>query len=476
MMMRYRNILPGGRLQPFVLDAFAIMFVATRELIAIVAVGIVVSSLDDLVVDAAYLWRALRRRFGRNSDPMMPPASAEPGWMAILVPAWDEANVIEAMLRDLITRLDYPRYRVFVGTYGNDPTTRAAVERVGDNRILGITLPRPGPTSKADCLNTLWRAVLAYEEVTQTRFKGVVLHDAEDVVDAGELALFDRFMPAHDMVQLPVVPLIDPTSRWIAGHYADEFAEAHGKDIVIRSDMGAALPSAGVACAVSRDMLARVAAANGGRPFDPACQVEDYELGLRVAGLGGRAAFVRQPRADGQGVVATREHFPDTFDAARRQKSRWLLGIALHGWDRLGWPPRWRDRLMLLRDRKSILTAFLTFLAYLGLGLMALLAGAALLLPNAHLPPLIAVGSTVETLLQVNLGILLWRLAMRAFFTGRTYGWRQALLAIPRTVIGNLINIAAAASAFRRYLAIHCGREALRWDKTSHRFPGEVKA
>lgn len=461
-------------------EAATLAFVLTRELITVVAFAIVLSSIDDLLVDVAFLLRQARRWLNRRGSAPPPGAaelvSADPGWMAILVPAWDEADVIEAMLRDLTARLDYPRYTVFVGTYANDPATRAAAERVADSRIIGITVPRAGPTSKADCLNTLWRAVLAYETVVGMRFKAIVLHDAEDVVHRHELNVFDSLIPGKAMVQLPVVPLLDERSRWIAGHYADEFAEAHGKDILIREAIGAAVPSAGVACAIERDMMARIAEAGGGLPFDPACQVEDYELGLRVAALGGRGTFVRIPAAvDDPTVVATREHFPTSFEAAKRQKSRWLLGIALHGWDRLGWPGRWPDRLMLMRDRKSIITAMLTALAYLSLLAVVMLEGIKTLCPaSITLPPLVEPGSPLERLLLFNFAIFVWRLTMRAYFTGRTYGWQEALRSAPRAVTANFINFAAAMSALRRYIAITSGREALWWDKTAHRFPLQV--
>ena len=65
------------------------------------------------------------------------------------------------------------------------------------------------------------------EEATGTPFKAVLLHDAEDVVHGDEIRLFDRMIDRFDMVQIPVRPLLSDRSRWIAGHYADEFAEAN---------------------------------------------------------------------------------------------------------------------------------------------------------------------------------------------------------------------------------------------------------
>ncbi len=300
-------------------------------------------------------------------------------------------------------------------------------------------------------------------------FKAVVLHDAEDVVDAAELRVFDAHLPRLTMVQLPVVPLSDPASRWVSGHYLDEFAEAHRKDVIVRGALGAGVPSAGVACAIDRDMLARLAGPEG-MPFDPASMTEDYELGMRIAALGGRGALLRVRCA--QRIVATREHFPPTFDTAIRQKTRWLLGIALDGWDRIGWRDSLADRYMLLRDRKTIVAPLLV-----GAGYVAVLAGgvdAAVVhwLPAArHFTALVPRGSGLAALLLLNAAALGWRLGLRAGFTGATYGWREGMRAVPRVVVANWINAVAATRALRRYRSIRSGREQPRWDKTAHRFP-----
>src|SRR3546814_15928332 len=55
----------------------------------------------------------------------------------------------------------------------------------------------------------------------------ILLHDAEDVVRAGELAIFDRLIDRHWVVQLPVLPLPDQQSRLVSGHYQDEIGRAH---------------------------------------------------------------------------------------------------------------------------------------------------------------------------------------------------------------------------------------------------------
>ncbi|KAB7644840.1 glycosyl transferase family protein [Polymorphobacter fuscus] len=441
------------------------------ELVLVIALIIAVSAADDLFVDLVYFGRWLWRRM----QPPTPRATAEmlhqvaPAPMAIIIPAWDESNVIGAMLARLLATLDYPDYRVFVGLYPNDPAGRAAVAAIPDARIAPVLCSRPGPTTKSDCLNHLWRAVLADERARGRIFKAVVLHDAEDVLHPQELRVQNALIPGLAMVQLPVVPLPDKTSPWVAGHYLDEFAANHLKDIAVRQALGAAVPSAGVACAIERTMLGRIAEVGGGDPFDATCLTEDYELGLRIKALGGGTALVRVREANG-GLVATEAHFPATFETARRQKTRWLLGIALSGWDRLGWPRGAADRYMLLRDRKAVVAALLAMVAYAVTLLILLDSVLVASVPAlAALPPLL--GPLAMTLTLVNIVLLAWRLAMRAACTAYGHGWREAARSVPRAVVSNVINAAAAWSACRRYAAALRSGDAPQWDKTVHRFP-----
>jgi adsorption protein B len=357
-------------------------------------------------------------------------------------------------------------YRLYVGCYPNDPATIAAVRAAAGPRVRLVIGPAPGPTSKADCLNRIWEQMLADEAEEGRQFKAVVLHDAEDVVHSAELPLFDALIERHDLVQLPVVPLVDPRSRFVSGHYLDEFTEAHGKELVVRAGLGASLPSAGVGCAVSREALAALAAGRGA-PFDPDSLTEDYELGLRLRMLGRRGAFVRLPAGPGRGVIATREYFPATLDAAVAQKARWMTGIALAGWDRLGWAGGLAERWMRLRDRQSLLAALVLAAGYLALALWVALLLADWLTPFT-LPPF---GPLLNALLAVNSALLLWRLSMRFGFVAAAFGWREGLRSLPRTVTANIIAMMAARRALARYLS-----GGTHWDKTAHVFPNQLPA
>jgi adsorption protein B len=435
-----------------------------REAALFAAAGFAVLGASDLAVDLLWAFVALT---GATPPPPLPPADRR---LALFVPAWDEAAVIAPMLRTTLAAYEGVDMRLYLGCYPNDPATAAAASVLEDARLRIVVAGEAGPTTKADCLNTLWRSLLADEAAGERRADAVVLHDAEDVVHPGEPALFLRHVGAADLVQLPVLPLVDPGSRLVAGHYADEFAQAHGKELVVRQWLGAGLPCAGVGCAFSRRSLDALAAAAGGLPFDADSLTEDYELGLRIAEAGGRALFLRAPGRDGS-LVATHEYFPATLGAAVRQKSRWMAGIALAGWDRLGWRGGLAERWMRLRDRQALLAALLLLSGYasglLWLGLKARegLGGP----PPAPLPPLLSL------LVRVNLGMLIWRLAVRAGFTAAAYGAVEGMRSLPRAVVANLVAMLAAGEALRRYCALRRTGRAV-WGKTLHRFPAEEPA
>ncbi|MCI4588722.1 glycosyl transferase family protein [Sphingobium sp. BYY-5] len=446
-----------------------------HELLLFAAVGFALGGIDDVLVDLLFLFRKAWRdltiyaRHPRMTTASLP-VSCNPGKIAIFVPAWQEATVIGPMLHNALSRWGAAHYRIFVGTYPNDPATINAVATCAesDPRLTLAVNNREGPTTKADCLNLLWRAMLAEEEAGGFRYKAIILHDAEDVVHADEIRLFDFMIDRFDLVQLPVLPLPGRGgwfARAIANHYGDEFAESHGRLLIVREALGASVPSAGVACAFERNALAALAHDPAYGPFDPSCLTEDYEAGLRIRAMGGRGVFVRMRDAAGE-LVATREYFPDSIQAAVRQKARWIVGISLAGWDRMGWQGGVAEWWMRLRDRRSALTALVLFAAYLTLLLWVALWAIDQVYPRPTqpLPPFLT------SLLWFNLGLMIWRGVMRVLFVTHAYGWRYGLGAIPRTVVANLVAILAARRAVFLYVRSLLGKP-LTWDKTHHHFP-----
>ena len=131
------------------------------ELALFAGAGFLLFAINDVLVDLIYfvrqVWRSLTiySRYPRAFASYFV-FKSDPGFLAIFVPAWDEAAVIASMLRATLTRLDYDDYRIFVGHYRNDPATAAAIASVDDCRIESVLVDTDGPTTKADCLNHLY--------------------------------------------------------------------------------------------------------------------------------------------------------------------------------------------------------------------------------------------------------------------------------------------------------------------------------
>lgn len=423
-------------------------------------------TLDELAIDAVWLWL---RAIGRARTPRVPQSvhadSALSGTAAVFIPAWGEAGVIGATIRHALAAWPQAQMRLYVGCYRNDPATAEAiiVAAGGDPRLRLVVHDRDGPSTKADCLNRLYRALEIDEARTGITARMVLMHDAEDMVDPAALGLLDIAIGEADLVQLPVLPEPLRQSRWIASHYCEEFAEAHGKAMVVRDALKAGIPTAGVGCAIGRAALVRLVAQRGkDGPFAADCLTEDYELGLGIAAMGGRTRFIRVRTQDGR-LIATRACFPTALADAVRQKTRWVHGIAFQSWDRLGWSRRPVEMWMRLRDRRGPLTALVLAVAYLLLVIATLDLGLSLAGVGAPLE----LSPLLTALVIANFAGFVWRAGWRFGFTAREYGWREGVRAVLRIPVANVIAIMAGRRAFAAYVATLRGH-ALQWDKTRH--------
>ncbi len=457
----------------------AVIFVADAmllELLMFCGFWFLIGALDDFAVDVIWIIRWIYRRFRyylrlrpKTIDQLLMPKNA--GKLAVFIPTWQEAAVITKMLNYCLSAWRQSSdYLIYVGCYPNDHDGIRAINSAAlvDGRIRITMCNLAGPTTKADCLNHLWQAMIRDELQGGYKIKAVILHDAEDMVHRDELRVYNALIEKNAVIQLPVIPIRVNGSPWISGHYCDEFAESHGKSMVVREALGAALPLAGVGCAIERNMLGRIALSEGQQPFDSASLTEDYELGLKIGALGGKTILARI-YADAGDLIGTQACFPATLETSVRQKTRWLTGIALAGWDRIGWHGGIAQFWMLCRDRKAIFAALVMVLGYFA----AILAGIMALLNYTDLHQSAALPKTALILLSLNSLFLIWRLCMRALFVWRLYGAREAAWSIPRVVISNIIAIMAARRAVFGYLQ-HCFGAELQWDKTSHtHFPFE---
>ena len=461
------------------MDGFgAFLFHAREELLLFGGFWFLIGGVDDLVVDLIWGGRAGWRWLTRyrhtppmRADQLPTPVNTSP--LAIFIPVWQEADVIGRMLLNCIDSWQNSaiNYRIYVGCYANDAASISAVIAASSQgRSIRLVLcANSGPTTKADCLNSLWRALTRDELAGGYKAKAIILHDAEDFVHPLELRVYDYLIERAAAVQLPVIPIAVHGSAWVSGHYGDEFAEAHGKSLVVREAIGAAVPLAGVGCAIERNRLGRIAIARNGDPFDAGSLTEDYELGLGLGADGGKVIFARMLDSDGK-LVGTRACFPDTFEAATRQKARWMTGIALAGWDRLGWRGGVSEIWMRLRDRKAVFAAIVLTTAYACIALTVMLIG----LDRAGLYNARPISQGVRTMLLITSMLLVWRVIVRFGFVWLMHDVRQAFLSVPRNFVANIIGIVAARRACWTYIRLMFGG-TLYWDKTTHtHFPDKV--
>ena len=439
-----------------------------HELLAFAAFWFCVGLIDEFAIDLTWLWLRLTGRARTIELPVGYGAEPLSGHAAVLIPAFQESPVIGATIGHMLGAWPQRELTIYVGCYRNDaPTIAAASAAAGsDPRVRIVVHGAEGPTTKADCLNRLYRALEADEGRLARSYASVILHDAEDMVHPAELQAIDAALVLRDFVQLPVRPELQPRSQWIAGHYADEFAESHAKGMVVRAALDAPLPAAGVGCGVSRSALGELAlrrAADGeAGPFAPDCLTEDYELGL-VMSQGGRGSAFLRMRDDSGALVATGSFFPSRLDAAVRQKTRWIHGIALQGWDRMGWSSNWVELWMALRDRRGPLTALVLASAYLLLVVDSILLG----LSFAGLGQPLVLSLPLKLMLMASFVGFLGRAAMRFAFTAREYGVAEGIIGVLRIPVANIIAIMAGRRALVAYFrSLRTGKVV--WDKTAH--------
>jgi bacteriophage N4 adsorption protein B len=477
-------------------DQIALLLVIAKILLMVVGFIFLISGLDDLFIDICYVLRSVYRKIAvlpkhkSLTEEQLQNHPEKP--IAIMLPAWDESSVIRPMLENTLRTLNYNQYVIFVGTYPNDKATHKEVDTVQENsnKVHRIVTPHDGPTNKADCLNWIYQGIKRYEKEHHIQFEIFVMQDCEDVIHPLCYKLFNYLIPRKDMIQLPVLSLQRKWYEFTGAHYLDEFSQLHYKDMVVREYLNRSIPAAGVGCAFSRNAFKVVAQHNNNQVFSIDSLTEDYDFGFRLKQYGLKQAFVRlfMPRTithfnkkTGQQstktikeLVCIREFFPSHFNAAVRQKSRWVLGITLQGWEHLGWFGNIATRYMLFRDRKSIITNLANITGYL---LVLIILGIWFILwldQDAYrYPSLLEKGSTLWYLVIANAFLLIIRIAQRAYCVYQLYDYKQALLSIPRMVWGNLINFLATYRAIRLYTRYLVTGKLIAWDKTAHSYPSE---
>lgn len=437
--------------------------------------------LDDFIFDVSYWiytarrWIAKRKFKGMTVEQLR---ANEQQRIAIFVPCWHEDNVVEQMAELTSRSIQYKNYTLFIGVYPNDlATVQKAQSAAKRFKHVHVAINRiDGPTTKAQNLNQIYHAMREMEG--NDPFTIIVMHDVEDVVHPESLLVFNHLIPRFDMVQIPVFPLEREWHKWTAWTYADEFAENHLKDLVIREAFGSFVPAAGVGCAFKRETL-QTMAKNSDDLFPTTSLTEDYQLGLRLQENGFSTIMVHQKLAHEHGesyvqtaasFVATREFFPDTFKTSVRQKARWIAGICFQAWAQTGWTGSWFTRYTLYRDRKAIATNYLALLGYV------VLLGTTLLtvwhwFDHSVFLPEIGTGWFRWGVLDFVFLMTVLRLMQKAYFVSSLYGPQMGVLALARIPLSATINAFATARACYLVARSAILKKPMTWSKTAHVFP-----
>lgn len=440
-------------------------------------------SLDDLFLDFIHALFRLKP-FKISMKNWQEWKKMEESPIAVMIPAWQEYDVLEAMVRTNLKRIQYQNFHWFIGVYPNDEKTvkiALEMERLYPEKITVIINNLPGPTSKAQCLNRILEIMT--EGIRKSESLGdapwiprfIAIHDAEDVIHPLSFKAINAQDMDLDFIQVPIFSLPVPTSQWVAGTYLDEFADIHLREIPARQKLRMPIPSAGVGTFFSyriMDILGR----RFGTWFEEGNLTEDYEVSMKIARLGGKQLFMLLEDPMGE-LIATREYFPADFGRSIRQKTRWTTGIGLQTmlrWGNYASPVIKRDWKTLMgrygvwRDRKALWANPLVFIAW-----SVLIVSIPMSLLNPEWMNNLAQNKTLITIMNLNLGMFILRLMQRTRFTSKIYGIRHGLLVIPRLFLGSVINGIAAIKAIHQFGKAKSknteGR--MEWDKTEHFFP-----
>lgn len=429
-------------------------------LLFFVSVLITLSSIDDTFIDLFGLGIVRRGLPHVNEKMEIPPT-------AIFVANWHEADVLGKMVEGNLARIPIPAVKLYLGVYPNDTDTlNVALDlaKKHPDRVQVIINSLPGPTSKGQMLNEMFRQVFRTDDGPEL----VVLHDSEDVIDPRTFAVYAAYAKDHDFIQVPVFSLTSTHRSLVAATYMDEFAERHTREMVVRDAVGAMIPSAGVGTCMTKRLIRHFVNERGSVLMN-GCVTEDYILGVEVKRAGFRSAFAAVSADDGSGIdfVATREYFPSGLMASIKQKTRWVYGICFEGMHKLGWAGDPWDFYFFLRDRKGLITNFLPPIAFFLL--VALLAG---WVDSAEMPEhLIPV---FEISIALNLFALVVRLVVRLAACGQVYGKLDFLGIIERWPVAAIVNFVAVFRAWRTYLTeSEFATKPIVWSKTAHEVPDD---
>lgn len=225
---------------------------------------------------------------------------------SVLIPLRNEASMVPSLVRAMRS-LDYPAEKLDVKfvVEARSPATIAAVTReLGDPRFELVAVPDERPRTKPKAINYALPFV---------RGEHVVVFDAEDIPEPGQLRLAASLFAAHPEIDcLQAELLVDNADEnWLTAMFAAEYAGQFGLMMPALSHWRLPMPLGGTSNHFSTRALREL----GG--WDAFNVTEDADLGVRLSRLRYRAATF---------ASHTGEEAPITLGAWMAQRTRWMKG------------------------------------------------------------------------------------------------------------------------------------------------------
>lgn len=402
------------------------------------------------------LVRQLRMQKGSPADPPPVPEDELPTY-TVLVPAYRESNVVEAVLANM-GRLDYPasKLEVLLLLEEDDTETIAAAKASAPPEYVRIVVvPRGTPQTKPRACNY---------GLFFARGEYVVIFDAEDRPDPDELRRAVEAFRAGDFELerhggRPLACIQGALNYFNSDYnvltrmFAVEYA--HWFDLMLpgMDFLHLPIPLGGTSNHFRADALREVGA------WDPYNVTEDADLGLRLDAAGYRTGVIS---------ATTWEEATSQVSAWIRQRTRWIKGYMMTAAVNLRRPLRWarangpRGSLTMfglvlgtpLAFLSYPLTAALTVLTYVGFGVSEL-----------------GIPGWLVTFGWVNmLGSNLAMIVISGIAATRRYSWRIGLFAVFNPVYWFLHSAAAWRAAWQIM------RDPFTWEKTPHGLSGAYES
>lgn len=361
----------------------------------------------------------------------------------VLVPLYDEANVVPSLVRHL-SRLDYPadRLEILLVCELQDDSTVAAVQAgMPDCRFRLVIAPDGEPRTKPRACNIA---------LAQAKGELCVIYDAEDRPELDQLRLAAEVFAVSEPTVLCLQARLDfhnPAYNWLTRCFAVDYAAWFDTFMPGLATLGLVVPLGGTS---NHFLVDRLKALGG---WDPYNVTEDVDLGMRIHLAGARTALLDS---------TTYEEACSQVPAWIRQRTRWMKGY-LQTWLIHTRSPSFAELPWKVRNAFRALIGGEPLIAALAVPLIALSVGALVLLLTGStlLPTVVPVTVLAVTLGSNLLAIVTGAVALRA---RRRPHLVTAVLTTPAYTL--LAAVAAYRSIWQLFSRPH------HWEKTPHGLSG----